>query len=118
MRTVPDRRRGSARRRCGDVGLREVGAGRALREEVTWDASGLRTIDWKRYKSFQFGDSIPEIEAVLIDRKDKAQMGAGESSITLSASAISNAVFDATGARLRQVPFTPERVLAALKERG
>lgn len=94
------------------------GAGRALREEVTWDANGLRTIDWKRYKSFQFGDAIPEIDAVLVDRKDKPQMGAGESAITLSASAICNAVFDATGARMRQVPFTPERVLAALKERG
>jgi CO/xanthine dehydrogenase Mo-binding subunit len=45
-------------------------------------------------------------------------MGAGELSITTVAAAIGNAVFDATGVRLRQVPFTPERVMAALDERA
>ena len=93
------------------------GVGRALREEVTWNASGLTSTDWRKYKSYQFGDRIPEMDTVMIDRKDVPQMGAGESTITISAPAVANAVFDATGARLRQVPFTPERVLAALKAR-
>jgi len=54
----------------------------------------------------------------LLDRPEHEAMGAGETSITLVASAVGNAVFDATGARLRQVPFTPERVKAALAQRA
>ncbi len=57
---------------------------------------------------------MPTIESVLINRPDEEAMGAGETTITLTAAAIGNAVFDATGARLREVPFTPERVKAAL----
>jgi nicotinate dehydrogenase subunit B len=94
------------------------GAGRALFEEITWDDTGVRTVDWRRYRSFQFGDRIPVIETVALHRPDQPHMGAGESTITVSAAAIANAVFDATGVRLRQIPFTPERVLAALKARG
>lgn len=93
------------------------GIGRALREEVTWTSAGLRGTDWTRYRSYQFGDVIPEMDTVMIDRKDKPQMGAGESTITLSGSALANAIFDATGARIRQIPFTPARVLAALRAR-
>ena len=66
---------------------------------------------------YKFGDPLPVIETVLVDRKDKLQMGAGETTITIAAAAIANAVFDATGARLRQVPFTPVNVLAALAAR-
>ncbi len=94
------------------------GVGRALYEEVTWDAKGIRTVDWRRYRTFQFGDTIPVMETVLLNRPDKPQMGAGESTITLSAAAVANAVFDATGIRLRQIPFTPERMLAALDQRA
>ena len=54
------------------------------------------------------------IECVLINRSDVEAMGAGETAITVTAAAIGNAIFDATGARLRQVPFTPARVKAAL----
>ena len=57
---------------------------------------------------------MPTIESVLINRTEGEAMGAGETAITLVAAAIGNAVFDATGARLREVPFTPERVKAAL----
>jgi CO/xanthine dehydrogenase Mo-binding subunit len=60
----------------------------------------------------------PIIESVLINRPDEEALGAGETSITLAQAAIGNAVFDATGARLREAPFTPERVLAALKARA
>jgi CO/xanthine dehydrogenase Mo-binding subunit len=57
------------------------------------------------------------MNTVMIDRKDVPQMGVGESTITLSASALANAIFDATGARIRRLPFTPQRVLAALRAR-
>jgi CO/xanthine dehydrogenase Mo-binding subunit len=93
------------------------GMSRALREEVRWDDQGLLTNDWRSYKVYQFGDPLPKIETVLINRLDKPQTGAGECTITIVAAAIGNAVFDATGVRLRQVPFTPARVLAALQAR-
>ena len=93
------------------------GMSRALHEEVIWDADGIRSVDWRRFPVYKFGDVLPVIETVLIDRKDKDQMGAGETIITVVAAAIANAIFDATGARVRQVPFTPDRVLAALAER-
>jgi nicotinate dehydrogenase subunit B len=55
---------------------------------------------------------------VLLNPLDVPQSGAGECTITTVAAAIGNAVFDATGTRLRQAPFTPARVLAALKRRA
>ena len=60
----------------------------------------------------------PAIDIVLINRPDEEATGAGETAITLVAAAIGNAVFDATGARLRQVPFTPDRVKTALRIRN
>ena len=63
--------------------------------------------------SLTLGAEMPAIESVLIDRPDQEAMGAGETTITLIAAAVANAVFDATGARLREVPFTPARVIAA-----
>jgi nicotinate dehydrogenase subunit B len=61
---------------------------------------------------------VPPIETVLVNRTAGKAMGAGELSITAVAAAIGNAVFDATGARLREVPFTPARVKAALTASG
>jgi nicotinate dehydrogenase subunit B len=60
---------------------------------------------------------VPIVECVLIDRHDVEATGAGETAITIVAAAIGNAIFDATGARLRQVPFTADRVKAALASR-
>ena len=57
---------------------------------------------------------MPEIEIALIDRPSEPPVGAGEAACTTVAAALANAVFDATGARLRTVPFTPERVKATL----
>lgn len=91
------------------------GMSRALSEEVTWDAEKITSIDWRTYRSLPLGFEIPEIECVLLNRPEEAANGAGELSITVAAAAIGNAVFDATGARLRQVPFMPERVKEALK---
>ena len=94
------------------------GLSRALVEEVTWDASRVTSIDWRTYRTLPIGFSVPSIDCVLINRTDVPATGAGETAITVVAAAVGNAVFDATGARLRQAPFTPERVKAALALRA
>jgi nicotinate dehydrogenase subunit B len=73
----------------------------------------VTSIDWRTYHSLTLGFDVPRIESVLINRTDVEATGAGETAITIVAPAIGNAIFDAIGARLRQVPFTPERVKAA-----
>jgi nicotinate dehydrogenase subunit B len=96
------------------------GMSRALFEEVQWDATtgSLTSVDWRTYPVLPFGFPLPVIETVLINPLDVPQLGAGECTITITAAAIGNAVFDATRVRLRQVPFTPTRVLAALAARS
>ena len=93
------------------------GLSRALGEEVTWDDRKVTSIDWRTYRSLPLGFAVPEIESVLIDRHGGDAMGAGETAITVVAAAVGNAIFDATGARIREVPFTPDRVKAALAAR-
>ncbi len=93
------------------------GMSRALVEEVTWDDQKITSFDWVTYPTFRFGEDLPMVDSYLIDRRDAVQQGAGEVAITAVAAAIGNAIFDATGARIRQLPFTPARVLAALKAR-
>jgi len=94
------------------------GLSRTLNEEVTWNDQQVTSIDWRTYRPLPVGAEIPKIETVLINRPDARAMGAGETAVTVVAAAIANAVFDATGARLRQVPFTPERVKAELGKRS
>jgi nicotinate dehydrogenase subunit B len=94
------------------------GASRALGEEVTWDEQKVTSSDWGTYHSLPLGFDVPKIESVLLNRPDEEATGAGELSITLVAAALGNAIFDATGARIRQIPFTPERVKAALAARA
>jgi len=84
---------------------------------VTWDDQKVTSIDWRTYHSMTLGDEMPAVESVLIDRHDVEATGAGETAITVVAAAVGNAIFDATGARIRQVPFTPERIKAALAGR-
>ncbi len=85
---------------------------RALKEEVKFDPLHIISRDWETYPILTFSEA-PEIEIVLIDRPDQPAVGAGEPSTVTTAAAIANAVFDATGLRLRQIPFTPERVKAS-----
>jgi len=87
---------------------------RALLEEVKFGSTGQKNLDWDSYPVIRF-NQIPEVEIVLIDRPEMQPLGGGEPSIVPVTAAIANAIFDATGARLRQVPFTPERVLSAIK---
>jgi CO/xanthine dehydrogenase Mo-binding subunit len=93
------------------------GYSRALGEEVTWDEHKVTSVDWRGYRSLPLGFELPIIESVLINRTDAEATGAGETAITVVAAAVGNALFDATGARIREVPFTPERVKAALGTR-
>jgi len=93
------------------------GMSRALGEEVTWDDQKVTSIDWRTFHSLPLGFDVPIIETVLVNRTDVEALGAGETAITIVAAAIGNAIFDATGARVRQVPFTAERVKLALDAR-
>jgi CO/xanthine dehydrogenase Mo-binding subunit len=90
------------------------GTSRALVEEVTWDDKQVTSRDWSTYHSLHLDFEPPVIEVKLINRTGVPATGAGETPITLVAAAIGNAVFDATGVRLRSAPFTPERVKGAL----
>ena len=94
------------------------GMSRALVEEVTWDDQRVTSTDWESYRSLYVGIQVPTVEIVLLNRTGVPATGAGETAITVVAAAIGNAVFDATGARIRQVPFTAKRVQAALAGTG
>ncbi|MFC6049027.1 molybdopterin cofactor-binding domain-containing protein, partial [Methylobacterium hispanicum] len=87
---------------------------RVLMEEVTFDRGGVTSLDWASYPIITFPD-VPEVVTALIDRPTEKPWGAGEPSAAIVPAAISNAIFDATGARLRSVPFTPAKVKAALR---
>ena len=93
------------------------GLSRALGEEVTWDDRKVTSVDWRSYHSLPLGFDVPIVESVLINRTDAEASGAGETAITIVAAAVGNAIFDATGARVREVPFTPDRINAALRAR-
>ncbi|HTC64723.1 MAG TPA: molybdopterin cofactor-binding domain-containing protein [Candidatus Saccharimonadales bacterium] len=90
------------------------GVSRALLEEVQFDSTGQTNLDWNSYPVIRF-EQVPEVEIVLTNRPEMQPLGGGEPSIVPITAAIANAIFDATGARVRRVPFTPERVLSAMK---
>ena len=90
------------------------GTSRALMEEVKFDSSGIKNLDWASYPILRY-EKIPQIDIYLIDRPEMPALGGGEPSIGPVPAAIANAIFDATGARLREAPFTPERVLNAMR---
>jgi nicotinate dehydrogenase subunit B len=89
---------------------------RALHEEITFDRSRVTSVDWSTYRLLTFPE-MPDIEHEFVQRLDQPPWGVGEPATTLAAAAISNAVFDAVGVRLRRAPFTPERVKSALTSR-
>lgn len=87
---------------------------RTLIEELKWDRSHVTSLDWASYPILTFPE-VPKIEIVLIDRPDEPAWGAGEPTCSVIPSALANAIYDATGARVRTAPFTPERVKKSLK---
>jgi nicotinate dehydrogenase subunit B len=86
---------------------------RALKEEVQFSQSHVTSVDWETYPILKFSE-VPDVDIVLINRPDQPAVGAGEPSTVTTSAAVANAIFDATGGRVRQIPFTPERVKAAL----
>lgn len=86
---------------------------RTLHEEVTFDQSRVTSVNWARYPILTFPEA-PAVQVVLIDRPDQPSYGAGEAASAPVAAVLANAVYDVTGVRLRSVPFTAERVKAAL----
>ena len=86
---------------------------RSLMEAVAWDTNRVNSVDWASYPIMRHTQA-PKVEITLIDRPGTVAWGAGEPTACAIPPAIANAVFDATGARLRSVPFTPDKLKAAL----
>jgi nicotinate dehydrogenase subunit B len=93
------------------------GVSRALYEEVKFDNSGVKTVDWKTYPVITFRN-LPEVEIVLLNHPEMPAYGAGEPGVVPVPGAIANAIFDAVGVRLRQAPFTPQRILDGLRAKA
>ena len=87
---------------------------RALWEEVKFDDKNVTSIDWKTYPIVDMTEAPETIDIILIDHPELPPTGAGESASRPTAGALANAIFDATGIRLRRAPFTPERLKAGL----
>lgn len=87
---------------------------RALMEEVSFDRTAVASREWGTYPIIKFPD-VPKIDVLMLPRQDQPPLGVGESASVPSAAAIANAIFDATGVRFRELPFTPERILAGLR---
>jgi isoquinoline 1-oxidoreductase subunit beta len=87
----------------------------ALKEEVIFSNGGVKSGNFDDYKTIKMSD-VPEIEVHIVDSKEKMG-GIGEPGVPPTAPAVGNAIFNATGVRIRRIPFTPERVLAAIKNK-
>ena len=97
---------------------------RTLHEEVTFDTEKVTSVDWASYPTLTHADAPETIDVVIVNgdpnpsRPDLPHYGAGETVCKPTMAAVANAIYDATGVRLRRVPFRPTRVLAALKAAG
>jgi len=90
-------------------------ASRVFKEEVTFNTTNVTSLDWNSYPILRF-EEAPEVTPVVVQRMNERSSGAGEEVMAAAAAAIANAFFDATGVRMQRYPFTPSRVLAALKK--
>lgn len=87
---------------------------RALWEEVKFDDKNVTSVDWETYPILDIMEAPETIDVVLINMPNIAPSGAGEGTMRPLAAAVANAIYDATGVRLRQAPFTPDRLKAGL----
>jgi CO/xanthine dehydrogenase Mo-binding subunit len=99
--------------RCIEGGIMQ-GISRTLWEETRFDNKSVTSIDWITYPILDITEAPEQVDIVLLNKPDQPPTGAGESSIRPVAAAIANAIFDATGVRMRRVPFSPDRVKQAL----
>jgi len=97
------------------------GLSRAIHEEVRFDTEKITSVDWMSHPTLRHADTPERIDIVLVNgdpnpnRPDLPPYGAGEAALKPMLAAIANAIYDATGVRIRRVPFRDDRVLAALK---
>ena len=89
---------------------------RMLKEEVTFSATNVTSMDWNSYPILRF-EECPAVTAMVVQHLDQISSGGGEEVMGPAAAAIANALFDATGVRMREYPLTPARVLPALERR-
>jgi nicotinate dehydrogenase subunit B len=92
-----------------------MGLGYTLTEELNYEGGNIISRNFDSYEIPRFS-WVPKIDTLILDRKDKAPQGGGEPAIITVGAAVGNAIFNATGARLYRMPFTPERVLEAIKK--
>ena len=90
---------------------------RVLKEQVTFSDIAVTSRDWGTYPLLTFPE-VPAIDVLMVQRPDDEPLGVGESASVPSAAAIANAIYDATGVRFREPPFTPDRILAGLRAAG
>ena len=90
------------------------GISRTLWEEVKFDNKSVTSVDWMTYPILDITETPETIDFALIDRPELPPTGAGEPSMRPLSAAIANAIFDATGVRIRRVPFSPDKVKQAL----
>src|SRR5262249_26771860 len=83
-------------------------------EEVKFDGKNVTSVDWMTYPILDITETPEAIDVVLINHSELAPTGSGEPAIRPVAAAIANAIFDATGGRIRRVPFSPDRVKQSL----
>jgi CO/xanthine dehydrogenase Mo-binding subunit len=97
------------------------GLSRALHEEVQFNTEKVTSVDWITHPTLRHADTPAQIDVVMVngdpkpDRPDLRPRGGGEASLKPTIAAVANAIYDATGVRLRRAPFRDARVLAALK---
>ena len=91
-----------------------MGLSRAMHEEVMFSKENVSSVDWMTYPILDITERPHEIDVILVNRPDQPPAGAGEPALRPIAAAVANAIFDATGVRLRQAPFTPDRLKAGL----
>ena len=87
-----------------------------LKEAVRFDRERITSVDWETYPILRFSE-VPQVVVDLVESRD-ASLGAGECSFGPTAAAIANAVNDALGLRMRDLPLTPERLVAAINAAG
>jgi nicotinate dehydrogenase subunit B len=92
-----------------------MGLGYTFTEELIFEGGNIKNRNFDTYEIPYFS-SLPKIDTLILDRKDEAPQGGGEPAIIAIGAVVANAVYNATGARLYSMPFTPERVLEALKK--
>jgi CO/xanthine dehydrogenase Mo-binding subunit len=91
-----------------------MGLSRAMHEEVLFSKENVSSVDWMTYPILDITERPHQIDVVLVNRPEQPPGGAGEPALRPIAAAVANAIFDATGVRLRQAPFTPDRLKAGL----